>query len=86
MALYDPDLVRDLPPAQALAAVHDFLCRSRDWATEREIPKRLDRVQSGAAHDEAARLHAWVAWRDFIDHALRELEDGTLDHWFDPPR
>ena len=84
MPLYDPTLDRDLPPEQAILAVHDFLVRARAWATEREIPKRVARVAEGASHDEAARLHAWVAWRDFLDHALAELEDGTLDRWFDP--
>lgn len=84
MPLLDPDRPRDLPPEQAILAVHDFLLRARDWATEREIPKRLSRVADGASHEEAARLHAWVVWRDFLDHALSELHDGTLDRWFDP--
>jgi len=83
MPLLDPDRERALPPEQAILAVHDFLERARHWATEREIPKRTLRVAEGADHLEAARLHAWVAWRDFLDHALEELRDGTLDAWFE---
>jgi len=33
----------------------------------------------------AAKLHQWLSFRAFLDHTLRELEDGTLDHWFDDP-
>jgi hypothetical protein len=83
--LYDPDLDPDLPPEQAILAVRRFLLQARAWASEREIPRRAERVGAGAPHDEAAKLHAWVAWRDFIDRAVRELEDGTLDGWFDAP-
>ena len=84
MPLLDPERdASEVAPEDAVLAVHAFLHKARAWATEREIPKRLARVQDGAAHDEAAKQHAWVVWRDFIDHALGELEDGTLDRWFD---
>ena len=83
MPLFDPDRSPDLDPADAIVVVHDFLVRARAWATEREIPKRIERVASGADHGEAAQLAAWVAWRDFVDHALSELQDGTLDGWFE---
>lgn len=83
MPLFDGDRTPDVAAEDAIVVVHDFLRRARQWATEREIPKRLGRVEGGAGHDEAAKLAAWVAWRDFVDHALRELEDGTLDGWFD---
>jgi len=84
--LFDPERdPSDVPPQDAIIAVHAFLRRARTWATEREIPKRVNRITQGADHAEAAKLHAWVAWRDFIDHALNELEDGTLDRWFTEP-
>lgn len=84
MALFDPERRPDLAPEDAIVAVHGFLRRARAWATEREIPKRVQRVSAGGSHTEAAKLAAWVAWRDFVNHALAELEDGRLDHWFDP--
>lgn len=84
MAHYRPDHRPQVEPEDAATVVHDFLSRCRSWATEREIPKRLARVADGADAAEAARLHAWVVWREFIDHALQEVEDGTLDAWFEP--
>ena len=86
MPLFEPGRTADVPAEDAIVVVHDFLRRAREWATEREIPKRIQRVSGGASHDEAAKLAAWVAWRDFVDHALAELEDGTLDDWFDQHR
>lgn len=83
MPLYDEAHTPEVSPEDAVAIVHAFLHKARGWATEREIPKRVKRVADGAPHAEAARLHAWVAWRDFLDHALTELEDGTLDAWFE---
>jgi hypothetical protein len=85
MSLYEPGRTPDVEPEDAIVVVHRFLQQARTWATDREIPKRLDRVSDGAGHSEAAKLAAWVAWRDFVDHALRELEDGTLDDWFARP-
>lgn len=82
MPLFQPDHDSTASPEDEITAVHQFLKRARTWATDREIPKRLARVEAGAGAEEAAKLHAWVVWRDFIDHALTELEDGTLDHWF----
>ena len=82
--LYSPEDSPELEPAAALQAAHRFLGQCRAWATEREIPKRTARVAEGAGAGDAARLHAWVSMVAFIDHAVRELEDGTLDHWFQP--
>jgi hypothetical protein len=84
--LFDPDRHHPaVPPEDAVLVVRDFLLRARAWATEREIPKRLARVADGSDHVEAGKLASWVAWRDFIDHTVRELEDGTLDAWFSDP-
>ena len=85
MPLYEPGRPVGADPRDQVATVHRFLHQCRDWATEREIPKRADRVRAGAGAEEAAKLHAWVAYRDFLDHALRELEAGQLDAWFPPP-
>jgi hypothetical protein len=69
-------------PAEAVKVVHEFLRKCRDWATEREIPARIERLQADPTPEQAAKLHAWTSWVAFVDHATRELEDGTLDHWF----
>ena len=83
MPLFDPDREVAVAPEDAVHVVHDFLLRCRAWAIEREIPKRLQRVEADQDPAEAAKLHGWITWRRFCEHALREIEDGTLDAWFD---
>jgi hypothetical protein len=63
-------------------AVHGFLQRCRTWALEQEIPRRLEQVAQTNDPAAAAKLHEWVAYLQFTEHALRELEQGTLDAWF----
>ncbi len=82
MPLYDPDRAVDLDPRDAVHAVHTFLEGCRRWAEEVEIPKRLERVREGKSPEEAAKLHAWVAYLRFTEHARQELVEGKLDHWF----
>jgi hypothetical protein len=85
MALYDPQRTPRVAPEDAVLVVRDFLQRCRRWA-EREIPRRLEQVAADGRPETAAKLHAWIAYVQFTDHALRELETGQLDHWFtDPP-
>jgi len=64
------------------AIVRAFLKRCRDWAQHNEIPKRVQQVADAPSAPEAAKLHAWIAYDQFLDHTLQELADGTLDHWF----
>lgn len=85
MTLYDPSRAPHVHPADAVRVVEDFLERCRAWAVDVEIPKRLKRVEDSHDLGEAAKLHQWVTWERFVDHALRELRDGTLDPWFAPP-
>ena len=73
------------PPEQAITTVHGFLERCRSWGTDREIPKLLARLSASATTSDAARLHQWTTWVAFLDHAIQELEDGTLDSWFGDP-
>lgn len=80
--LFDPDRSVAVAPADAVRVVEAFLERCRAWAIEREIPKRLARVSETHDPAEAAKLHEWVAWERFVEHALAELRDGTLDSWF----
>lgn len=79
--LYDPAREVDVDPRDAAVIVHRFLERCRAWGAEREVPARIERVRNRPVPEEAAGLHAWTAWVAFVDHALRELESGELDHW-----
>lgn len=80
--LWDPSAPLPADPAEAVAAVRRFLLRARAWGTDREIPRRIERLRAAATPEEAAKLHAWTTWVSFCDHALGELERGELDHWF----
>lgn len=87
MTLFEPDRHPQVGAQDALAIVHRFVEQCRAWAVDKEIPKRLQRLADDPDASEGARLQAWITYRDFLDHTLRELEDGTLDHWFtsEPP-
>jgi hypothetical protein len=82
-ALYDPTHRGEVVPVDAVAVVHAFLERCQAWAVDREIPARALSLQESPTAEAAAKLHAWTIYRDFVAHTLSELEDGTLDHWFD---
>lgn len=75
----------DLPVEDQVAVVRAFLVRCRDWASEREIPVRLEQIRQEPRAQQAAALHAWLSYRDFVEHALAELDSGALDHWFPRP-
>lgn len=85
MPLYDPDHEPQVAAEDAVVVVHRFLEQVRQWAQEREIPKRLARVEADLDPGEAAKLHGWITYLRFTEHALGELEDGTLDGWFTGP-
>jgi len=68
-------------PEQKRAVIRDFLRQCRTWGTEREIPGALARLAQAPTSADAARLHQWTTWVEFIDHAQHELDEGTLDRW-----
>jgi len=74
-----------VPPDDAVHEIRRFLLRCRTWATERELPARRARLQHSDAPEEAAKLHGWLTYVQFLDHTLAELDEGTLDHWFEAP-
>lgn len=61
-------------PAAGWRATYTFVQRCRAWAVG-EIAKRTR---------EGRPTAEWEVYLRFTDHTLRELEDGTLDGWFDP--
>ena len=69
-------------PEDALAVIHDFVSRCRQWANDIEIPKRLRTLEDVPEEAQIASLQRWVTYLAMTEHTLRELEDGTLDHWF----
>lgn len=56
-------------------AVADFLRRCIEYA-DNAIAKK---TQSG---DEPEELAKWIAYRDYTDYALKEVESGELNDWF----
>ncbi|MDP6396874.1 MAG: hypothetical protein QF712_04140 [Candidatus Marinimicrobia bacterium] len=56
-------------------AVKDFLQCCLDYAYE-TIAKK---TESG---DDSEGLEKWIAYRDYTQIALDEVEKGDLDHWF----
>lgn len=69
-------------PEADLLAVHAFLQKARAYAQQRELTKRIERFRESPTPENAAKLHQWSTWIAFVEHALREIEEGTLDSWF----
>ena len=55
------------------AIVRAFLVRCRDWAQQREIPKRTRQLAKTPNAEGAAKLHAWISYDHFLEHTLDEL-------------
>jgi hypothetical protein len=72
MSIHDSHPPLPADPGERWAAVKDFVLRCRRWS-EGELERR---AADGRPTTE------WDAYLKFTDHTLRELDDGTLDHWF----
>ncbi len=68
---------KELNEQQKKDAVADFLRRCIEYADE-TIAKK---TQSA---DDPEGLEKWLAYRDYTDYALKEVEAGDLNHWFTP--
>ena len=68
--------------AQAAIAVHRFVENCIEWARKRELPKHTDAMQESPNVQHAMDALQWATFAEFMEHARRELEAGTLDHWF----
>ena len=66
---------KELREQQKKDAVADFLRRCIEYADE-TIGKK---TQSG---DDSEDLAKWLAYREYTDYALKEVESGELNHWF----
>jgi hypothetical protein len=66
---------KELSEQQKKDAVVDFLRRCIEYADE-TIAKK---TQSA---DDPEELAKWLAYRDYTDYALKEVESGELNHWF----
>ncbi len=86
MSLFEDGGAVDVAPEDAVVVAHAFMQRLRAWAVDREIPKLTERLAGDATVADAVKLQQWTTWRDFVEHAMAELEDGTLDHWFTSER
>ena len=82
MPLFNPSTKSTATPEESLATVHAFLLKCLKWAEQKEIPETLAKLQQSPDHKLASRLSQWTTYREFTLHTLKELEDGTLDHWF----
>lgn len=83
MPHFDRSHTPSATPAERAAIAHDFLVRCREWATEVELPKRRREALESDAPEAAAKLHQWLTWLAFTEHALAEIESGKLDPWFE---
>ncbi len=82
MSLFEDGATGEVSPEDAVVVAHAFMQKLREWAVDREIPKLTTRLERDATVADAVKLQQWTTWRDFVEHAMGELEDGTLDHWF----
>jgi len=82
MSLYKPDQPIQAPPEESVAIIHQFLNRCLHWAEQIELPKIHAELNISNDPGNVARLRRWTTYREFTLHTIKELEDGTLDHWF----
>ncbi len=82
MSLFEDGATGEVAPEDAVVVAHAFMQKLRAWAVDREIPKLMKRLDGDATVADAVKLQQWTTWRDFVEHAIGELEEGTLDRWF----
>ena len=65
--------------------IADFLQRCNTYA-EQQLDKYRDQRGEASGMDALAlqdKIGHWTSYRAFNEHTLTELDDGTLDDWFD---
>ena len=43
-------------------------------------------IQRKKERGDLEEIPKWQAYRDFTDHAIKEIEKGELDDWFSSPQ
>ena len=64
-----------MDPEKSKEIVKDFLRRCIEYADE-TIAKK---TESG---DDPEGLAKWIAYRDYTEYAIKEIDSGELNHWF----
>ncbi len=76
-----------LRPEIKAAVVHDFLEKVQIYS-EKMIEEKWKTLKKKKGRDIEImqKLAQWVQYHRFNQVALQEIEDGTLDPWFDTSR
>jgi hypothetical protein len=75
----------DIKLGEKKRLIADFLTRCNDYA-DAKIAEYVDlapRLHGSDALQNSDKINHWHAYKAFNEHALRELADTTLDHWFE---
>ncbi|MBD60873.1 MAG: hypothetical protein CMA79_00045 [Euryarchaeota archaeon] len=56
--------------------IRDFLKRCVEYADE-SIKRKKERGE------DEGEISKWIAYRDFTEHAVMEVESGELDSWLE---
>jgi len=65
------------------AIVHQWLVRVQTYS-EKTIQSKREEMQAKEGRDEetTAKLNEWLSYHRFNAYALKEIEEGGLDEWF----
>ncbi|HET6369994.1 MAG TPA: hypothetical protein VFG95_02285 [Nitrospiria bacterium] len=88
MPLYDPLRnrmeVKAVPPAVKAAIVHAFLHEVQNYAEKMLHEKWTNLEQKRGCDPELiGKFTDWLVYHRFNEIAIKEIEEGTLDDWFE---
>ncbi len=86
MPLYTPEAKERAKQVEAdvvAAIVHQWLVRVQAYS-EKTIQSKREEMQAKEGRDEetTAKLNEWLSYHRFNAYALKEIEEGGLDEWF----
>jgi hypothetical protein len=82
MTLFKPDYVPDISPEEALYAARKFILRCQDWVLSNKIYEMTEGKGQQNSRNSQASQDKWELYIEFLNHTIRELEQGKLDNWF----
>jgi hypothetical protein len=86
MSLYHPKFKKEakqLKPEVMAMVVHAFLEKVQRYSEEViETKWKALQKKKGKDPETLQKLSDWTRYHRFNQIALEEIEDGTLDHWF----